>query len=113
MQIERIGHAIGNAGRAAGNSHPLPVRAGVGSKQLVFTVHQPDINADLSRQVLLGGYLQARAGVSRILSMAIHVDSAKTSASWGSMNFASLGAILKHSGSNSLHAGYETRPHSR
>ena len=60
MQIEGVRHAIGNAGRAAGNSQSLA------AKQLVFAIHQPYIHADLPCQILLVRRLQAGAGVTCI-----------------------------------------------
>src|SRR3989441_8690062 len=66
MQIESIRHAIGNAGRAAGNSLAFASRTGFGAEQLVFAVHYADIHTNLARQILLVRHLQARAGVPSV-----------------------------------------------
>src|SRR2546428_10828625 len=66
MQIESIRHAIGNAGRAAGNSQAFASRTGFGAEQLVLAVHYADIHTNLARQILLVRHLQARAGVPSV-----------------------------------------------
>src|SRR5207247_203027 len=47
MEIEHIRDAVGDARSAAGDSDASSAGTGVGSKQLIFAVHHPDIHADL------------------------------------------------------------------
>ncbi|MNZ61972.1 hypothetical protein D3C78_800790 [compost metagenome] len=67
LQVEDVGHAIGNRGRMPGHREGKPAYGGLSAKQLVFLVHHPDKHPDVPALAASRSSGQVGAGVTGVL----------------------------------------------